>query len=291
MKIWINGHICEDKEAVVSAYDHGFLYGMGLFETFRTYNGRPFLLEKHLSRLKQGCVHLGIDDRIDLVNTEKLIAELLHANALIDAYIRLSVSAGIEELGLPQQSYAHPTIIMYMKHLPASDDSLYVQGKPLQLLQTRRNTPEGTIRFKSFHYMNNILAKRELLAYSWASGAEGLFLSNDGYIAEGIVSNLFFVKQGKCYTPSISTGILPGITRDFVIRMVSRMGMEMEEGLYTWEDLQSADEVFLTNSIQEIVPVTRLFDPQGHVTIIGDGTAGHLARQTLSMYRQSTQQS
>ena len=161
------------------------------------------------------------------------------------------------------------------------------KGKALQLLQTVRNTPEGPYRFKSLHYMNNIIAKRELLALGEATiaGAEGLMLSNKGYIAEGIVSNLFFVKDDKIYTPHLDTGILPGITREFVMQLAKEQGYTVEEGWYTFAQLWEASEIWMTNSIQELIPITTLLDAAGHKKLISEGVAGHYCQQLAAAYR------
>nr|WP_245955038.1 aminodeoxychorismate lyase [Paenibacillus flagellatus] len=249
---------------MISVYDHGFLYGMGLFETFRTYGGRPFLLEAHLRRLAAGCGELGIRYVPDAALLGALIAELLEKNGLADAYVRLSVSAGVDVLGLPAGDYEEPTVIVYMKPLPPRDERVYAEGKPIQLLELRRNSPDaGSVRFKSFHYMNNVLAKREMRRYDWASGAEGVFLDEHGHVAEGIVSNVFWARDGVLYTPSLETGILPGITREFAMKLARESGLPVKEGLFGWPELLDADEAFVTNSVQEIVPVARAFEPSG----------------------------
>jgi 4-amino-4-deoxychorismate lyase len=288
MIISMNGSLCEEKEAVVSAYDHGFLYGMGLFETFRTYQGKAFLLEEHLERLLQGCKELAIQQEFKLSYWEQQIEQLLTVNQLQDGYFRLSVSAGTDLLGLPANAYLNPTIILYVKSLPTMDKQLYERGKPLQLLRLRRNSPEGGWRLKSFHYMNNIMAKRELAEYPWAAGAEGLFLNEAGAVAEGIVSNVFFIRQGRGYTPQQSTGILAGITRQRVLELAEQMNLSLEQGLYGWEDLAAADEIFLTNSIQELVPVTVLFDLEGNQQQISRGTIGRITQELLQRYRHLT---
>ncbi|MBA2940969.1 aminodeoxychorismate lyase [Paenibacillus sp. CGMCC 1.16610] len=286
MIISINGKLMDEQQAVVSVYDHGFLYGLGLFETFRTYNKVPFLLAEHMNRLAEGCKELGIGYEPDTERMQKLIDELLAANGLQDAYIRFSVSAGVEALGLPSGDYGQPTEIVYIKALPPRDAKIYEEGKALQLLKLPRNTPEGLYRFKSFHYMNNILAKRELSQYRWATGAEGLMMSEEGYVAEGIVSNLFFIKDGTCYTPSLDTGILAGITRAHVLRIAQRGQLPAQDGLYRWEDLTEADEVFLVNSIQEIVPVTTLYTPSGQKISVGTGTVGPITRELIRTYNE-----
>ncbi|NEN85426.1 aminodeoxychorismate lyase [Paenibacillus elgii] len=285
MKIDLNGNVIEEQKAVVSVYDHGFLYGMGLFETFRTYGGRPFLLEWHLERLSAGCRELDIRYVPDPDGLQARIRRLLEANELEDAYFRFTVTAGPDMLGLPAEPYKHPTEILYVKSLPPIDWSVYTEGKPLQLLESRRNSPEGAIRHKSLHYMNNILAKQELRRYPWATQAEGLLLDAQGFLSEGIVSNLFFVRGGELHTPSTETGLLPGITRRYVMTVARETGLSVSEGLYRWEDLAGADEIFLTNSIQEIIPVTRLFDREGIAYTVGDGTAGLVTAKLLSRYR------
>ncbi len=251
---------------MISVLDHGFLYGLSLFETFRTYGGRPFLLSKHLTRLADGCRAVGIElpRGAELARVERHVAELLQAQGLRDGYVRYTVTAGDAALGLPDGLYMTPNVVVYAKPLPPAAP-LAARGRALQLLRTRRNSPEGDVRLKSAHYMNNILAKRELgeTPSARAAGgapAEGLMLNAAGHLAEGIVSNVFFVKNGVCYTPAVDTGILPGITRGFVLELAQLAGVVVEEGYYSWEDLLEADEVFITNSIQEIVPIHTLYD-------------------------------
>ncbi|MDF2721536.1 MAG: 4-amino-4-deoxychorismate lyase [Paenibacillus sp.] len=287
MKIALNGMICDDHEAVVSVYDHGFMYGIGLFETFRTYGGRPFYLERHMERLASGCEELGIRYTPDCAEARSLIVRLLNANGLEEAYIRFSVAAGTDVLGLPAGDYVHPNVIVYVKPLPARDELTYTEGKPVQLLELRRSSPEGRIRTKSFHYMNNILAKREMRGYEWAQGAEGIFLDGNGYLAEGIVSNLFWIKGQTLYTPSLDTGILPGITRQAVIELARRLGIEVREGLFAWTDLMAADEAFVTNSVQELVPVNSGYDGDGLKQTIGRGKRGAITAQLMKAYTEA----
>lgn len=285
MIISINGTLYDEQQAVVSVYDHGFLYGLGLFETFRTYGGQPFLLSQHLHRLTEGCKELGIEFEPNHPSVLAFISKLLQVNNLSDAYIRYSVSAGVDVLGLPSGVYQHSNEIIYIKPLPPRDVDMYEKGKSLQLLKLPRNTPEGLYRFKSFHYMNNILAKRELQNYDWAAGAEGLMLTEDGYVAEGIVSNVFFTKDSILFTPSLDTGILPGITRAHVLGLAQANHIKAQDGLYTWENLKDADEVFIVNSIQEIVPITTLYTPSGQIHPVGTSSqAGPITRRLIELY-------
>jgi 4-amino-4-deoxychorismate lyase len=251
MFVYVNGKIVKKEEARISPFDHGFMYGLGLFETFRVYDGHPFLLDDHLERLNEGLRMLNIHLTLTREQVVHVIHELLKANQWRNAYVRFNVSAGVGDVGLQTDAYTNPTIIVYMKDLPRSASL----EKVCKILNTRRNSPEGEIRLKSHHYLNNILGKREI---GQDPQIEGIFLTRDGFVAEGIVSNVFWVKQNTVYTPSIETGILNGITRQFVLKMLSSLGIPYKEGFYSLEELQTADEIFLTNSIQEIVPVRQL---------------------------------
>lgn len=295
----------EANEAVISVYDHGFLYGMGLFETFRTYGGRPHLLSRHLRRMMEGCEQLGIRVRMEEREIADWTASLLSSNGLEDGYVRLTVSAGEGELGLPAGDYVQPNRLLLVKPLPQVRDEVHLRGRELMLLSTRRNTPEGSVRFKSLHYMNNIIAKRELNAAVHArsaaesgnassisgggpgsAGIEGLMLSEAGWLAEGIVSNIFFVSGNVVRTPSLDTGILPGITRGRVLELAEVAGYRTEEGLYSWDELIQADEIWMTNSIQELVPITTLTHTDGARIVISGGEAGTATRRLLSLYRE-----
>lgn len=285
--IGIDGRVVSTADAVISVMDHGLMYGMGLFETFRTYGGIPFLLERHLERLQEGCRLLGIRYVPEAGETQAWLSRLMAANGLEEAYIRLTVTAGEEALGLPCGDYKSPRQLVYIKPLPLVPDSLYSEGKALRLLKTPRNTPETPWRLKSLHYMNNIMAKRELQSDPEAVSlhAEGLMLTEQGELAEGIVSNIFFVKNGILYTPDVGTGILPGITRAVVLELAGELGIPACEGRYGWEDLQQADEVFTTGSVQEIMPITRLLEDGKEQQAIRGGQAGPLTRTLLKAYR------
>ncbi|MCM3114202.1 aminodeoxychorismate lyase [Neobacillus sp. MER 74] len=255
MVIYINGQFLTKEEAMISPFDHGFLYGMGLFETFRVYEGHPFLLDDHLERLNQGLEVLNINYRFERNETNSILQELLKVNHLNNAYLRLNVSAGIGDIGLQVESYTNPNILFFPKPLPQAGD---LTEKKAVLLELKRNSPEGNERLKSHHFMNNILAKREI---GQAADTEGIFLNEKGCIAEGIVSNIFWVKGNCLYTPSVQTGILNGITRQFVSELAKKHYLSVEEGLYSLEHSLEADEMFVTNSIQEIVPISTL---EGH---------------------------
>ncbi|NBI30836.1 aminodeoxychorismate lyase [Chengkuizengella marina] len=285
MKVSINGTIQDEKEAVISIFDHGFLYGMGLFETFRTYDGMPFLIEQHLNRLKRSCEMIGINWVPDKNRILLQIERLLEVNGLKDGYIRYTITAGEGNLGLPIDEYSKNNEIIYIKALPDMSVDLYKYGKAIQLLNIKRNTPETDIRLKSLHYMNNILAKKEMNEIAKDKTAEGLFLTAEGYLAEGIVSNIFFIRDQVWYTPSIDTGILPGVTRGYVIKWLNKIGIPVNEGRFLWEDLMAANEIFISNSIQEIVPITTLYDLNGKKMDVGSGQVGFETKELIRKYK------
>jgi len=285
MKLWLNGTIVEESEAVIPIADHGFLYGMGLFETFRTYGGKPFLLERHAERMREACRELRFAYDPNPAEIERVVAALLDANGLTDAYVRWSVSAGAAPLGLPpSDGYAAPNAVVMAKPLPTAAPA----PKELHALRLPRSTPEAAVRRKSFHYMNNILGKWELAERTSATNAEGLFLTLHGAIVEGVVSNVFFAKDGALYTPSIETGCLPGVTRAAALELARASGIEVREGRFGLAELAAADEAFVTNSIQELVPVVRLFDQAGRPVAEWPPEAGEIGAALARAYRTLT---
>ncbi|RXJ01085.1 4-amino-4-deoxychorismate lyase [Anaerobacillus alkaliphilus] len=248
MFIYINGEFIEENEARISPFDHGFLYGVGVFETFRIYNGHPFLLDDHFQRLVSSLRELNIHYSMDKEQILQILNRLLLLNNLTDAYVRFNISAGEAPIGLQTEAYVKPNVIIFMKPLNAP----LAREKKAVLLNTVRNTPEGEIRYKSHHYLNNIFGKREAPAFD----TEGIFLTKEGFLAEGVVSNLFWVKNGQVFTPSVQTGILNGITRRFVMSILKLNKISCREGFYKKNELLEADEIFVTNSIQEVVAIT-----------------------------------
>lgn len=245
----MNGDFIEEEKATISPFDHGYLYGLGVFETIRTYNRQPFLLDEHLERLRRGLceVHIEVSFSTELVLA--IIEKLSSLNGLQDSYIRFNVSAGVGDIGLQTEPYKQPTVIMFQKPLPQMEP---LREKEAIILRIPRNTPETTFRLKSHHFFNNVAAKRELGS---DPNKEGIFLTETGYLAEGVTSNLFWMKDDELYTPALQTGILNGITRNFIIHLAKQQQINIKEGLYQATELDRADEIFFTNSIQEIVPV------------------------------------
>ncbi len=278
MQVYVNGSIIPAEQAAVSALDHGFLYGIGLFETVRVYRRRLFLWQDHYARLCSGLLALRFAIPWSAEELSRAIVQTVEANGLDDAYVRLSVTGGTEGVGLVPDGYPRPSLYIFAKPVPPIAEP--PAPKRLVTLSIPRQTAEGLQRFKSHNYLNNALARLELGAQP---DAEGLFLTHDGFLAEGIVSNLFWVRAGQLYTPALQTGILDGITRRHVLSLARQMGIACEEGLFGREELLSADEIFLTNSVMEIVPVTSVDEvsvPENY---------GPITRKLRAAYRQSVE--
>ncbi|WP_404406688.1 aminodeoxychorismate lyase [Jeotgalibacillus malaysiensis] len=252
MKLWLNGEIIEEADARISPFDHGFLYGMGAFETFRTYDGFPFLIADHLTRIHFAMGEMGIQSGLNATEVKQMVTQLREANGGADGYFRLNVSAGVRGVGLDPSPYTEPLVMLLQKPLTPPPAERHAQW-----LNLRRNTPETSIRLKSHHYFNNLAARKEVAD----AKTEGIFLTEDGVISEGLASNVYWVKNGTLYTPDLSTGMLEGITRKMVLALARAEGIPVKEGRFTPEETQGASEWFLSNSIQEIVPIT-LFEGQ-----------------------------
>ncbi|MDO3662519.1 aminodeoxychorismate lyase [Bacillus sp. C28GYM-DRY-1] len=273
--IYVNGRYIEEKDAVLSPFDHGFLYGIGVFETFRLYEGYPFLLDWHIERLKRALKDLQIEYTVSKHEILEMLDKLLRLNKIKDgnARVRLDISAGISDKGFAAQAYDKPTVLCYMNELKPESLPLQKTGK---VLSVRRNTPEGSFRLKSHHYLNNMYAKREI---GNDPLVEGIFLTEDGAVAEGIISNVFWRKDSCIYTPSLDTGILDGVTRRFVLENAKKMGLELKTGRYELEALLTADEAWMTNSVLEIIPFTKIEE------VDYAGRSGEAASALQSLYK------
>ncbi|MFL0363528.1 aminodeoxychorismate lyase [Pseudobacillus sp. 179-B 2D1 NHS] len=252
MFIYINGEIVSKEQAAISPFDHGFLYGLGVFETFRIYNDHPFLLDDHLERLNRSLRALMIEKEFNRIETTELLQQLSQVNGWRHSYIRFNVSAGNGEIGLQTAAYEAPNVIVFQKPLQPPDGLLEKKGT---WLATRRNSPELNERLKSHHYLNSIAGKREV---GDDPSIEGIFLNKTGNVAEGVVSNIFWVKERTLYTPAVAAGILNGVTRQYIMHRAREAGMEVKEGLFLPIEVEEADEVFFTNSIQEITAVSQI---------------------------------
>jgi len=256
MLIYLNGKLVPKEEAKVSVFDHGFLYGDGVFEGIRIYNGRIFKLKEHIERL-YASAH-AIDLKPPLTQEELLQAtvETVRANNLRDGYIRIVISRGEGDLGLDPKKCPNPTVVIIADKIAIYPEEVYKKGMKIITVSTRRNSPQAlNPNIKSLNYLNNILAKIEA---NRANVPEAIMLSIEGYVAEATGDNIFIVKNKTLITPPLHLGVLPGITRQTVIELAKERGIITEEKPFTLYDVYTADECFLTGTAAEIVPVVEV---------------------------------
>lgn len=276
MWIFLNNRFVTDQDATISVFDHGFLYGDGVYETIRSYGKRIFMRDHHLSRLQRSADAIGLTIPIPLSEWPNLLHEAMDRNQVgndqTDAYLRITISRGVGEIGLDPALCPTPTVVIMAKPLHPPAAELYQRGVSLIIAQTRRNLPSAlSPHIKATNFLNNILAKREAIA---ARVFDALFLNWEGHLTECTVSNIFFVSQGRLRTPSVDCGLLDGITRTIVLQMAGELNIPVQEGRFTQEELLRADECFLTNTSMEVMPVTAVNQQP-----LGPGTPGPLTRQ------------
>jgi len=250
MVIYFNNSLVREEDAFISVFDHGLLYGVFAFETLRVYSKKPFLLSKHLKRLEEILTKLNISLKIAYDDFFSKISKLLKVNRLSNAIIRITVTAGKAPLNL-QKKYTEPNLLIFIKALPSYLNNIFFKGKEIFLLNTRKFDYSCLTYYKTSNFLNSVLAYQETQTLA----KEGIFLTKDGFLAEGIVSNLFFVINKVLYTPSLKLGIVKGITREMVFSLAQELGIEIREGFYKPDILEKADEIFITNSVIGIVPV------------------------------------
>lgn len=278
MWIYLNDKFVPQEEAVVSVFDHGFLYGDGVYETLRAYCGRVFKLAEHLARLERSASRIQLHLPAGPGQLTDLVQEALRRNQLSDSYLRITVSRGAGEIGLDPALCKAPTLVIIAKPFQPYPESIYAEGVSVIVARTRRNLPEALPpQVKSLNFLNNILAKMEAKA---AGAHEALMLNHRGDVTEGTTSNVFTVQEGRLRTPSVECGILDGITRELVLQLASELGIPSEETRLTVEDLIRAEECFLTNTTQEVLSVTRV---DGRM--IGDGRPGVITRRLHASFR------
>ena len=258
MWIYLNNKFVTDKEAVVSVFDHGFLYGDGVYETIRSYGPRIFMRDEHLSRLFRSAAEIGLAMPIPVKNWGDILQEAMIRNEvgtdLQDAYLRITVSRGAGDVGLDPALCSSPTVVVMAKPLVPPASHLYETGVNVIVASTKRNLPSALPpQIKSTNFLNNIQAKREAIA---AGAFDSILLNWEQHLTECTISNVFFVMNGTLRTPALECGLLDGITRSIVIRLAGKLNMHVEEGRYTVDQLYRADECFLTNTSMEIMPVT-----------------------------------
>lgn len=284
MKIFIDGKFYSERDAKVSVFDHGFLYGDGIFEGIRAYHGRVFKLKEHIDRLFYSAKAILLEIPMSAEKISQAVIETCRANKLRDAYIRLVVTRGIGSLGLNPLSCGKPSVIIIAGKIQVYPPELYARGMEIVTVPTVRNLHSAVNpAVKSLNYLNNILAKIEA---NNAGVEEAVMLNAEGFVAECTADNLFIVKAGELFTPPLSAGALYGITRQTVIELARQSGVKVSEPNLTRYDLFNADECFLTGTGAEIMPVIKI---DGRV--VGTGKPGVLTRKLVKEYHALTETS
>jgi branched-chain amino acid aminotransferase len=275
--VFLNGALVPRSQARISPFDLGFLYGYGLFETMRAYSGHIFRLDKHLERLRQSAALIGLP--VDAFDLEKACYDTLKTNKLDDARIRLTVSMGEGEAIPDPPKQPRPTVLVTASRYTPPSAETYRNGYKALVSSIRQNSRSPLSRLKTASYLSNILARKEAKA---AGADEALLLNERSNLCEGSTSNIFLVSGGTLITPGVESGCLPGITRQTVIELANRLGIKVVEREAQLEELMRADEAFLTNSLIELMPLTRVNDKP-----IGQGKTGKVTRKLLVAYREA----
>jgi len=277
MKVLVGGKLVDEKDAVVSVFDHGLLYGDGVFEGIRAYNGRVFLLDEHLDRLYDSARAIALEIPLSKSEMSQAVVETCLANDLADGYIRLVVTRGKGTLGLNPYLCKKPEVIIIAANIQLYPQELYDNGLRIVTVGTVRNHPEAiNPRIKSLNYLNNVLAKIEAIN---AGCMECLMLNHKGEVAEASGDNVFSIKNGVISTPASSCGALEGLTRNKVMELAREVGYEVRESVMARYDLYVADEVFLTGTAAEVISVVDIDKRQ-----IGDGKPGKVTTELSALY-------
>jgi len=271
LKIWLNGKLVDEADAKISVFDHGLLYGDGVFEGIRIYSGKIFELEAHIARLYESAKVLRLDIPLSKKELVKAIEETVTANGVIDGYIRLVITRGVGDLGLNPLVCENSTVFIIADSIQLYPEELYEKGMKVISATTVRSHPLSVPpQVKSLNYLNNILAKIEAMD---SNVPEAIMYNHEGYVAEATGDNVFIVRDGVIYTPPPEAGLLEGITRKVVIRLAKEEDLEVVEKNLTRFDLYICDEFFLTGTAAEVIGVVEI---DGRV--IGDGKPGPITR-------------
>ncbi|MDE4541562.1 MULTISPECIES: branched-chain-amino-acid transaminase [unclassified Thermoanaerobacterium] len=276
--VFLNGDFVDSEKAAVSVFDHGFLYGDGVFEGIRAYDGVVFKLDDHLKRLYNMAKALLLDVPYSKEEMADKVLETVRRNNLKDAYIRLVVSRGKGDLGLDPYKCSKPTVVIIADKITLYPDEMYQNGLKIITSTFRRNSIQTLDpQIKSLNYLNNILAKIEAVK---AGYPEALLLNLEGYVAECTGDNVFIVSDGILYTPPSAAGALGGITRATVIDIANKLGIPVVEKYFSLFNVYTADECFLTGTAAEAIPVTEV-----DKRVIGDGKPGEITKKIIEEFK------
>jgi len=283
LKIYIDGKFCEKDDAKISVFDHGLLYGDGVFEGIRSYQRLVFKLTEHIDRLYASARSIMLDIPLSKKAMEEAVIDTLKENSLDDAYIRLVITRGTGDLGLDPRKCKKPTVIVITDKIALYPEKYYEKGLEIITVPTRRNIPEAVNpQIKSLNYLNNILAKIEAVNFGFE---EAIMLNAEGYVLECTGDNIFIVKKGELITPPTYLGALEGITRGSVIEIAAAEKIKFSEKVFTRHNLFNADECFLTGTAAEIIPVIKIDN-----RIIGNGAPGKVTVKLIEEFRKLTKE-
>lgn len=279
--LYLNNKLVPQDRAVISVFDHGFLYGDGIYETLRAYKGAVFMIDEHIERLFRSASMIGLVLPKGHDGIKDAVYQTMHANGHKEAYVRITISRGPGPLGLDPALCPEPTFVIISKEFKDYPRSYYQKGVNIAIVNTRRNYRKALDpKIKSLNFLNNILAKRE----SIERGAyEAIMLNHRGHIAEGTISNIFFIKDNVLCTPATGVGILDGITRRIILDAARELGIKVNEGRFKPEDLYRADEVFISNTTMEVMPVSKIDEVKA-------GTKRTITKHLHNAYRKKVAQ-
>ena len=284
--VYLNGSLVPRSEARISVSDHGFLYGYGLFQTMRAYHGKLFLLDRHLKRLYEAAEVIGMRRKLDGIDLEKACNDTLKANKLKEARVRLTVTNGDGPAMPWTDPGGKPNIVVTAVPYTPFTSEIYTRGFKVGIASVRRMKQSVVSSMKSINYLLNVMARMEAAEKGLD---ETILLNDDGYIAEGGGSNIFFVRDSKLVTPSLKSGIIPGVTREVVIELAAGLGIATTEGTVGLGAISKCDEAFMTNAIIEVMPVMSVRDETGKEISIGGGKPGKVTQRLIVAYREKAE--
>ena len=277
MIINLNGKLVPQEQAVVSVFDHGLLYGDGVFEGIRFYSNNVFKLEEHIERLFDSAKVIMLKINITKEQMVEEVVKTVKANGIADGYIRLVVTRGVGDLGLDPKKCKESFYFIIAGKITLYPDEMYANGMSITTVAVRRSVAEALDpKIKSLNYLNNILAKIEAGNHG---SPEAIMINQQGYVAEATGDNVFIIKKGKLITPDLSAGVLDGITRNTVMELAAKAGITVEEKIMTRYDLYTADECFLTGTAAEVIPVVKI-----DARVIGDGKPGQVTNRLRELF-------
>ncbi|HTY75089.1 MAG TPA: branched-chain-amino-acid transaminase [Candidatus Nanoarchaeia archaeon] len=281
LQIYIDGEFYPKSQAKISVYDHGFLYGDGVFEGIRVYNGVVFKLKEHVQRLYDSAHAMLLQIPLTQEQMVQAVVDTVRKNGLKDSYVRLIVTRGVGDLGLDPRKCSTATVVVIADHIKLHDDVAKVAGITTLVSWVRRDPVDGTSHeIKSLNYLNSVMAKIEA---NMSGADEAICLEKNGYVAEGVGENIFIVKNGKIYTPPTSTGALEGITAKMVVQLAEKLGFKVVVENITLFMMFSADEMFFTGTAAEIIPIRQV-----NWRTIGKGSRGPVTEKLMMEFQKVT---